>query len=683
MSKGFASNYRIVLLASGILLSFTGMGVRLVCLHVVDRDELMKFVTKARRQVIPEHARRGDILDVNGRLLASSHTQVVLGVDPQSLRKEDEAKWPELAQLLDLPLADLQKIFATKHRKIEAPAAVTVTAAGGIDFLSALNAAKTGSPAAPAAAAAAPADTTRSPGDLHLTLDAQAAVEDPAADATDENDGEIALEDDPEANGYKLIRWAKLSDHVDEGTYDKIEALGIKGIYGTRAYRRAYPHNELAAHIVGYVNRNGAPMAGVESYADFYLRGENGWREGERDGRGREVAQFRTREVTPSNGYSVTLSLDTVVQHFVEEEIDAIVKKFSPSQVTIIVSNPRDGFILAMANYPSFDLNEFSKVPKADQASMKNIAVTDILEPGSTFKIVAVSGALEDKIITPSDRFDCTLEKAEYKGKMLGLPRESELDHFDHPLNISEIIAHSSNKGAAQIGMKLGEQRLYDYARAFGFGGRLGFPMGGEVPGMLARPEKWSGTDITRIPMGHTIAATPLQMHQAMCTIATGGVLLRPQIIKQISDASGEVVYRYERAEIDRAVSERTARIMATMLMGVASKNGTAPEAAIPGFDVAGKTGTTQMIVDGKYSEHHHIASFVGFFPATDPQWAITVIVHDADARAPGGIAYGKSVAAPSFKRIGEQLIQYKGIQPPGAPVPAGRSLLAMEGARR
>jgi cell division protein FtsI (penicillin-binding protein 3) len=371
------------------------------------------------------------------------------------------------------------------------------------------------------------------------------------------------------------------------------------------------------------------------------------------------------------------------VQHFVEEEIDAIVKKFSPSQVTIIVSDPRDGFILAMANYPTFDLNEFSKVPKAEEASMKNIAVTDILEPGSTFKIVAVSGALEDRIITPADRFDCTLEKAEYKGKMLGLPRESELDHFDHPLTISEIIAHSSNKGAAQIGMKLGEQRLYDYARAFGFGGRLGFPMGGEVPGLLARPEKWSGTDITRIPMGHTIAATPLQMHQAMCTIATGGMLLRPQIIRQIDDASGKPVFEYGRTEIGRAVSVLTARTMATMLMGVATKDGTAPEAAIAGFEVAGKTGTTQMIVDGKYSEHHHIASFVGFFPASEPQIAISVIVHDADAHAPNGIAYGKSVAAPSFKRIGEELIQYKNIKPPGTSVPAGRSLLAMEGARR
>jgi cell division protein FtsI/penicillin-binding protein 2 len=172
-----------------------------------------------------------------------------------------------------------------------------------------------------------------------------------------------------------------------------------------------------------------------------------------------------------------------------------------------------------------------------------------------------------------------------------------------------------------------------------------------------------------------------MQMHQAMGVIASGGVLLRPQVIKQVSDPSGEIVHKFDRVEVRRVVSERTARTMAQLLMGVASKEGTAPEAAIPGYEVAGKTGTTQKIVDGHYSTTHHVASFVGFFPASRPQVAISVIVDDADAHCPGGVAYGKSVAAPSFKHIGEQLISYLRINAGGAPVAS--NLVALGGSRR
>jgi cell division protein FtsI/penicillin-binding protein 2 len=247
-------------------------------------------------------------------------------------------------------------------------------------------------------------------------------------------------------------------------------------------------------------------------------------------------------------------------------------------------------------------------------------------------------------------------------------------------LTVAQITARSSNRGAAQLAMLLGDERFYGYARAFGFGQLTGFPLAGEIDGMIAPPNKWDALTITRMPMGHSVAATALQMHMAMDVIASGGLLLRPQIIKEIRDPSGRVVYSYDAVVKRRVISEQTARTMAKLLMGVASNQGTAPTAVIPNFEVAGKTGTTQKIIDGHYSERHHVASFIGFFPASRPQVAISVIVDDADAHALNGVAYGTSVAAPSFKHIGEQLIQYLDIKPVYST--AGPSIV-MEGASR
>ena len=676
MSKGFASSYRIVLLAAVILVCFTGLGARLVFLHVIDREELISSIDKARHQIIVESARRGDILDAKGNILATSRTVVILGVDPQSLRKEDEKKWPRLAELIGLPLPELTKILLTKSR-----------------------------PAVPTNAS--PASSPAKPGDLVINFSlppAKPASAEPAAGQPAANAATTAaepavddtlLDDNADENGQRPIRWAKLSDTVEESTYAKIQALDIKGVYGQRAYRRAYPHNSLAAHVIGYVNRQGEAVAGIERYADFYLHGRDGWREGERDGLRRELAQFRTRDVPAADGFTVRLSIDATIQHMAEDELETIARKYSPQKATIIISDPQTGFILAVANYPTFNLNEYNQVPAADQGAMRNIAVSDMYEPGSVFKIVAASGALNEGLVTPASQFDCSKDKIDYQGKTRGLPGE---DHnFDEPLSVAEIISHSSNRGAAQLAMKLGDQKFYDYARAFGFGQLTGFPVGGEIVGSMASPAKWDGLTITRMPMGQSIAATPMQMHMAMGVIASGGYLLRPQIISQINDASGEPVYRYSGVAKQRVITQETARTMARLLEGVVSDRmtrygheGTAPEAAIPNYEVAGKTGTAQKympvtLANGSVrllpSKTHHVVSFVGFFPASRPQVAISVIVDDADARAPGGVAYGKTVAAPSFKHLGEQLIQYLDIKP--VYDTSGRTALAMEGGRR
>jgi cell division protein FtsI/penicillin-binding protein 2 len=637
---------------------FAGLEVRLVWLHVVDRDELLRSVGEARRQLSVDYARRGDILDARGALLATSRSIVVLGVDPQSVRKEDLARLPQLAALLGMAPSDLERTCMTKTR--------------------------------PAAAAADP--RSKPAAAMVITLGPAAALEAaPDSEAPNRDDTEL---DEPDREGNRPIRWAKLSDQVPESVYTQVAKLGIHGVYGSRVYRRDYPHNEMAAHIIGYVDREERPVAGIEHFADFYLRGENGWLESERDGRSHELAQFRTREAPASDGFSVSLSIDATIQHMAEDELVAIAAKYEPEKATIIVSDPQTGFILGLANYPSFDLNSFNKLARADQRRMRNIAVADEYEPGSVFKIVAVSGALNEGLVTTGTKFDCTLEKIDYNGITRSLPREAAGDHFDQPLTVAEIIEKSSNKGAAQLAMTLGDSRFYNYARAFGFGQRTGFPVGGEVPGKLKSPDKWDSLTITRIPMGQSVTATALQMQQAMGVIANGGMLLKPQIIHQVHDSRGELVYTFGRVEVRRVISEQTALTVARLLTGVVSSEGNATEAAIPGFEIAGKTGTANKLVPfelesgvtvPRYSDRHHVASFIGFFPAVvrhrgDRQVAIAVIIDDADARCPGGVAWGHLVAAPVFKHLGERLIPYLDIRPQVDN--EGPRALAMGGAR-
>jgi cell division protein FtsI/penicillin-binding protein 2 len=606
MSRGFASNARMTLLVVSLLGCFAAVAGRLVYLHVIGREDMLKHVERARQQLLSERARRGNIFDcrgAEGHLLATSRPEITLAVDPwalvellvreknrvrrERLQSQETLKHIQLANLIGLPWTEVEQAFKPRMRTVP--------------------------------------------------------VE------RDTRDGK--------RDGWVKDRWVKLREGIDEETFKKIEELNVRGVTSERIYRRVYPGGSLAAHLLGFVNREGVPVTGVERHFDLYLRGQDGWIESEHDGARRELAQFRSREVPVQDGYAVALTIDSMIQHMIEAELAGLARTFSPAFATIIVSDPTTGAILGLANHPTFDLNQFNKAPAEVQ---RNRAVTDIIEPGSTFKIVAAAGALNERLVAPETRFDCSNPTAEYRGRMVRLMRD---DHpFEH-LTVAEIIAHSSNRGAARLGMLLGEERLHDYARRFGFGQFTGFPLGGEVRGMLEAPKHWDGLTITRLPTGHAVAATPLQIHFAMSAVANGGVLLRPQLIQEVRDPAGAVVRRLEPEVRGRVMAPSTAATLAQLLTRVASKEGTAIEAAIPNFDVAGKTGTTQEIIDGKYSTTHHVASFVGFFPASRPRVVISVIVDDA--RVPtGGPAYGRIVAAPAFKRVGEQLIQYLDIKP-------------------
>jgi len=601
MSKGFASSSRMALLTLAVLACFLGIGVRLVFLHVVDRDELLRFVEKARRQIVVERSRRGAILDARGNLLATSRSFVTVGADPEMLQPADEARWPDLAHLLGMK-----------------------------------------------------------PDELDRTLRRASAASKTALATLAENSGE------------KRIRWVKLAEDVDEGTFDQLIRLGVHGVYGQRSYKRVYPGGELAAHVLGYLNEEGVPVTGAERHLDLYLKGEDGWIESEKDGARRELAQFRSREVPAQNGDDVVLTIDSVIQHIIEDELRTIAAKFDPHFASIIVSDPQTGRILGLANYPTYNLNDYSRAPVAAQ---RNCAVTDIIEPGSTFKIVAVGGALDQGVVTPDSVFDCGNPLVVHNGKQLRLPKD---DEALGELTVADIVAHSSNRGAAQLALLLGDDRFYDYARRYGFGSTTRYELGGEVRGILEPPSRWDGLTITRMPMGHSVAATPLQIHMAMSAVANGGTLLRPQIIREIRDPAGHVVRTFGPEKREQVLRPSTAALLAQLLTRVVTE-GTAKGFDIPGFEVAGKTGTTQKLIDGKYVNNHHVASFVGFFPASRPQVVLSVIVDDAKVPG-GGPAYGRAVSAPSFKHIAEQLIQYLDVMPVATPA---RGLVALNGGAR
>lgn len=613
MSKGFASNFRMTLLAVSVLACFAAVGVRLVHLHVLDREDLLKFVDKARRQIVVEHARRGAILDTNGNILATSRSYIVLGADPEMLRDDDAGKWRELARLAGLDAFELDRTL--RHNIAAAKLALAAHAA------------------APGSAA------------------------DPSAESSESKP--------------RRIRYVKLADEVDERVYDEIAKLRIRGVYGSRGFKRVYPGGSLAAHVLGYINKENTPVTGAEKHFDLFLKGQDGWIESERDGAKRELAQFRTREVQPVDGYDVVLTIDAVVQNIIERELAALATKFNPKFATIIVSDPQTGAILGLANYPNYDLNNFAKAPLEHQ---RNNAVTDVIEPGSTFKIVAAGAALNEGVVTPFTMLDCDSPTVILNGKERKLPKE---DHAMGTLNVAQIVGKSSNRGAAHLAIKLGDQRYYDYVKAFGFGEPTRFGLGGEVRGILEPPRRWDGLTITRMPMGHAIAATPLQIHMAMSAVANGGALLRPQIIKEVRDQEGLLVRRIEPEKRAQVLKPSVAAELAHMLHGVMQEGGTGFGFDIPGFEIAGKTGTTQKIVDGRYVNNRHVASFVGFFPASRPQVVLSVIVDDA--KVPGGTAYGRAVSAPAFKNVAEQLIQYLEIKP----VAPARNMLALNGGAR
>jgi cell division protein FtsI (penicillin-binding protein 3) len=429
----------------------------------------------------------------------------------------------------------------------------------------------------------------------------------------------------------------------------------VRGIYFEHDSARIYPNGSMLCHVIGFTDFNHRGIQGVEASMDQYLRGENGYRYIEHNRAGQEIVLYRGPEHAPRDGYQVHLTIDLNLQNIVENEIDAAVKELHPKKATIILMRPQTGEILALANRPAFDLN---KRGEAKPEQMKNRAVVDMMEPGSTFKIVTASAALNEHKVKPDTSIFCERGAWNYGGRVL----------HDHKafgdLTVRDILIKSSNIGAAKLAISVGDEKFYEYIRRFGFGERTGIELPGEIPGLIRSPQSWSKISITRIPMGHEIGVTALQMAVAMCAIANGGKLMTPRIVKSITNADGSTVTKFSPTVLRQVISPATAKQIGDALRGVVSDRGTAAAAAVPGFVIAGKTGTAQKVDPrGGYEHGKYVVSFIGYLPADHPEFVGLVVLDDAHTANPE-LNYGGLVAGPIFSRVAEKAARYLDLQP-------------------
>jgi cell division protein FtsI (penicillin-binding protein 3)/stage V sporulation protein D (sporulation-specific penicillin-binding protein) len=463
--------------------------------------------------------------------------------------------------------------------------------------------------------------------------------------------------------------------NLDDAAVVKLRALKLDSLIFNEHDRRVYPNNELAAHILGFVDDNGHGIAGMEKEMDKELCGTPGERQVERDAKKHEIAVYQDHETPEIDGRNVTLTIKMAIQHVVEDQLDQIEQTYQPNAAYIIVMDPQTGEILAMSSRPNYDPNNRQGF---QPDNVRNRCITDAVEPGSIFKIITLAGALNEGLVNLDTQIFCENGSFYYGGKYL---RDDEAPGFGW-LPVKEVMAQSSNIGFAKIGISLGEERLYKYATAFGIGQRTGI-LGdqGESAGLLRPVSKWSGISITRIPMGQEVLATPIQMVTAMSVIANGGRLVEPHLAKQVTDETGRVVTVYQPQVVRQVISADAARDVARALEQV-TIDGTAKNIHIPDgngcLSCGGKTGTAQKIINGQYSHDHHVASFVGFAPAEDPAFVALVMVDDPKT-APRQ-DYGAEVSAPVFAAVAQQVAQIMNIPPdlppavPAAPVLSSNS---------
>jgi len=451
-------------------------------------------------------------------------------------------------------------------------------------------------------------------------------------------------------------RWIKLAGEVDESVFKAVDKLDIHGVYGNRYYTRYYPSGKDAAHVVGFVNKEHTPVMGVERTLDFYLKGSPGWSVREVNGSRREIRQFRVRDVDAQNGYNVKLTLDSGIQRVVEKELDRVFCELEPESVTVIVSENRTGAILAMGCRPTFDPNHFWDFDLDND--LRNRAISDIYEPGSTFKIITAAGFLNEGLGNTDTVFDCATTSVFYHNRKVVLPTDT---HPRGKLPFHEIIKKSSNRGSALAGLRIGDEKFYDYCRAFGIGQTSGIELNGEEQGIFRNLSDWDHYTLSRLAIGYGVGVTPMQMHLAMSVVANEGKWIAPHLVDQTLDSDMAPVMVFQTPEPRQVVSIETANEIRDCLIEAVSVGGTGKLATLRNIQIAGKTGTSRKLLSDGYSESRHVGSFTGFFPAKNPAYVITVVVNDPK-HTPS--TYGGVVAAPAFRAIAEYIVSSRGMEP-------------------
>ena len=442
-------------------------------------------------------------------------------------------------------------------------------------------------------------------------------------------------------------RFIWIARRLDTALGEKIVAMNLPGLQTRLEPKRYYPNGPLAAHVLGYVGLDGQGLGGVEQSYNAKISGEPGRLFLEKDAYGKPYESY---EIASKPGQTVVLTIDQTIQYLAEQSLLAAVQRSRAKSGSVIVLDPRSGEILALANAPTFDPN---RVADAKPETRSNWALQNIYEPGSTFKIVAFSAAIENKLVKVDDHIDCQMGAVTVAGRVI---------HDHHPygsLTIAEALAKSSNVAAIKLGVRVGDETMYDYIRRFGFGSKTGIELPGETSGILRKVERWQPSSIGSIAIGQEVGVTPVQMVAAFGALANDGMRVAPHLIREVRNAEGAVVYRAQ-PEQHRVISAETAIALRGMLEGV-TLHGTAKKAQLDGYSAAGKTGTAQKIDPRTktYSATKFVGSFVGFAPVSNPQVVIIVVIDE-----PAGAYHGGDVAAPIFREVAEQILPNLGVMP-------------------
>jgi len=424
----------------------------------------------------------------------------------------------------------------------------------------------------------------------------------------------------------------------------RIKALKMEGLDTIQESERSYPDKALACHIIGTVDIDNNGLEGLELQYNRYLKGEPGWVVSTQDAKRKLLESYQYEYIPPRDGFNLVLTIDEVIQSIAERELAKTFVKFNAKGASIIVMDPRTGDVLALANMPNYDLNN---AKNRSQESIRNRAINDFFEPGSVFKIVTASAALEEKAVDLTDKFDC--ENGEWH-----MGRRVLHDHTPHGIMaFKEIIEKSSNIGTVKAALRLGQEKMYKYMKLFGLYEKTGIDLPGEVAGMNRPLKGWSKVSMYAIPMGQEVTTTALQLACAISVIADNGYRVRPRVVKEVTDPSGKVIKEFPVNVPNRVISTDTVLKMRNVLNGVVN-SGTGKKAKMEDYESGGKTGTAQKVEQGTYSHNRFIGSFIGFAPVDKPVLAVVVCVDE-----PHPVYYGGDVAAPVFRNVVNDSLRY------------------------
>lgn len=450
--------------------------------------------------------------------------------------------------------------------------------------------------------------------------------------------------------------FAWLARKVPVRVAEQMRSLEHSGHIGVRMEdRRAYPNGRLAAHLLGFTGIDSQGLAGIELAYDETLRGRAGQALAEQDGVGRVLVETQRVVASPEDGADLLLTIDQVIQHITERELDAAMARTHARRGSVIVMDPRSGEVLALAVRPVFDPNTGAN---ARSELWLNRTVGGVYEPGSTFKVFTAAAAVDSGVVSPEEKFLCDGSLRVPGGHVIREANNRKLGW----LTIAEVIRHSCNVGAAQVATRLGKPRFHRYIRAFGFGAPSGVDLPGELPGLVPPPSAWLGPGLQTIAFGQGISVTPLQLLTAATALTNDGTVVRPHVVRGRRDREGRTTAVVGPQPARRAIRPETATAVLEMMIGTV-ENGTGRLAAIDGYAVAGKTGTAQKPgAAGGYDPGRYVASFLGIVPARNPALAVLVILDE-----PRGVYYGGEVAAPVFRELASQTLWYLRV-PPSAP---------------